>query len=159
MKSLICLLIATLLLASTAQARLGENRTQLIARYGQPEDLKSLPAGRLMFVKADLIITCVMSDDLTKRCVGIHYTPLEDLTHLSDTQIEVLLAANAEGPGYEWESAPNSDLTTRVWQTKGEELVAWYDGLDALLVVMTQEELKRQSEESKQKERDKLKGL
>jgi hypothetical protein len=100
---------------ATAQARLGENPDQLVARYGQPlteADQKAegtkVAASDVVFQKGGIEITVTVTDGISvsetfKKLNGKTFT-------VAETQI--LLNANAQGHGWE---APNIMNGDRVW--------------------------------------------
>jgi hypothetical protein len=115
MRAALLTLVFILSVTATAQARLGENADQLVARYGQPlkeTDQKSegvkVASADVNFQKGGFQITVTLVDgvsaaELFKKING---------AVLSTGEVQTLLNANAGG--HEWE-APQSVQGEKIW--------------------------------------------
>lgn len=102
-RSTIVLSTATLLLAtSNVFARIGETEEQIEKRYGKPVRTLSQPNEPLerLYVFAGMNVIVTFINNVSQR----EFYSKKDKSTLSDTEIEVLLAANSAGS--EWIEDP-----------------------------------------------------
>jgi hypothetical protein len=94
--------------ASSAQARLGETLAQITERYGQPTETYRDVKGRLSYIYRydDYRIMVQYIDGISHNEV---YVKLDD-SELSDSDMEGLLKANAQGG--KWEKYPHPITTS-----------------------------------------------
>lgn len=131
--------------AFSASARLGENRQQLVARYGQPLEY----GGSAFFSRGFLV---VISGWHYGNAGSIAYskqrTHQADPEPISDNAIRILLDANATG----WtQTAPNT------WECQAA--TATYDPSDLMLHIHSRAYLAWRKEQRTQHENSSMQGL
>jgi len=154
--------ILTLLLigiTATAQARLGENADELIARYGQPLDQndqtgyvafqKGDQAGYLAFQKGGFNINVTISGGISaqEKFYKMNGTPL--------TLAEVRTLLNANAQGYGWE-APRTIQGQRRWM-RDDGAAAELDG--KYLIIKSKEIIARAMDANKLEAKPSLDGF
>jgi hypothetical protein len=126
---LLCLLVAT----TPAFARLGENPTELVARYGQPlseADQKrmgeKIALANVSFQKGGFQIDVVITNGLS---VQEHYHKLNGQP-INEDEVAALMTANAEGRTWLQPKVING---SRVW-TRDDGATATFEGDGSLTV-------------------------
>lgn len=139
---MLCVLYVILVLPLSA--RLGETKDQLIARYGEV-DQEAAPL--LLFKKAGFHVAAKMRNG---KCGEIIFCSLVSMKDLSETEIKVLLGANAGKSTWE----PMPDSFNPVWKlADGSALAGYLRGQQKLVVTSMDEHLQSKVErEAKEEE-------
>ena len=152
MKTL-CTLIATALLVTTANARIGETEKEIAARYGRvlqsSEERGEMPLR--LYQSAGMQIGVVF---LNGKSVA-EFISRTDKKDLSGTAVQLLLTANADGT--QWEEKMPFANGRGMWRIESKGITAIYG--DAQLVISTDEFTKVSNEQIARKEKEKLKGF
>lgn len=114
------IVLAGLIMASAAQARLGETRKECIARYGEP--VSDTPVF-VTFHSAQFSMLIRFADDKAAYIQIWKHDGLKDAA-LSDQEVLLLLEANGGGKQWKARSRPSGE---KVWITEDGERYAIYD--------------------------------
>jgi hypothetical protein len=143
---------------ATAQARLGENADQLVARYGQPlkeSDQKSegvkVASADVVFQKGGFQVSITLIDGVS---VSENFWKLNG-EPLSLTEVRTLLAANTQGHGWE---APVVVHGEKVW-LRDDSATARLDATGTSLLIKSKELIAAQAEAKKVAQKPTLEGF
>ena len=143
---------------ATAQARLGENADQLVARYGQPlkeSDQKNegvkVASADVVFQKGGFFVNVTLVDGIS---VSENFWKLSG-EPLSLADVRTLLAANAQGHGWE---APVVVHSEKVW-LRDDSATARLDAAGTTLLIKSKELITAQAEAKKVAQKPTLEGF
>jgi hypothetical protein len=158
MKIVLLSVVFILGLTATAQARLGENADQLVARYGQPlkeDDTKSegvkVASAEVSFQKGGFQIDVTLVDGIS---VAESFNKLNG-DGFTVGEVRTLLAAN--GQGFEW-AAPVVVEGEKVW-LRDDSATATLNAAGTVLVIKSKELISEQNQARKAEERPSLDGF
>lgn len=114
MKTMLVLLAAMLICDGTAQARLGETEAQIEARFGKPVDGDKEPRDGILgklYVSRGIRVLIFYIDG---KSAAEGYNK-ENLEPLSETEVQTLLEANAQGQN-SWAATNQLDFTKKYYK-------------------------------------------
>jgi hypothetical protein len=156
MKKLI-ILATFLILAASAQARIGETLAECTARYGPA--LQTDPAsGMHMFAKGGFLVAAIFLDQkaamlmVSKTARNVLNIP----EPMSDHEIQLILTAN--GQGTPWTEG-GAIVKNGKWQNLESALYAQHDRLRNTLTIFTKAWADKQAEAQKAQEASALDGF
>ncbi len=148
------IIIASVLLALPASARIGETPAECLKRYGEFMDVGK-DENTVLFSKGDLLIYCSFAEKKCWKIVFMHKTrrDSEIRTPLGDGEIEALLDANA-GVGKWNKLAPTENPAKKIWVCSDEKRQAFYSDQDGYLCIfhLTGEAKAKEEEKAKLKD-------
>ena len=150
-------LILTLSVTATAQARLGENPDQLVARYGQPLSEKDQKAegdkislADVIFQKGGFQIEVTVTDGIS---VLESFKKLNGQPIVS-SEVRILLTANSQGLGWE---APQTGGSIKVWTRDDGATATLAD--DGSLTIKSKELVTKETQAKKLEAKPSLDGF
>ena len=149
--------LSTLLLAASAQARIGETLQQCIARYGQVQT--AVPeTGVQIFSKNGFLIAVMFLDQRASMVMvsKTHRNSINIPDPLSENEIDLILKANGQGTPWIEQGAI---IKTGEWLNEESELYASYDRIKNLLTIVTQEWIRLQQAKQDATEAKALNGF
>ena len=155
MKS-IAILSALFSLIIPASARLGETRTECIARYGEPAAGSTERA--TVFTKAGFRIGVIFKDGKAEalQISKVETDVLGNSTPMTEAEIETILRAN--GSGKEWKRVSGL-IMDKDWQTEDSSAIANYSASKNILGLYLKAFVDRSAAEVEAKEKKNLEGF